>query len=79
MNIPFDEVVTRKEIDQELEYANEGWRTFFNMYYRLTSQKDYYGNQIAPQQLVDEIIFINNVYKDLTERIGKIVSCFPKG
>jgi hypothetical protein len=70
MNIDYDEPVFRKEVESEAEYVEQGWKVFFNIYYRLCNQR-------APPTLIQEIVDINNLYKQLHEKIGKVKNYFP--
>ena len=65
-----NEPVFQQDIDTELEYANEGWRNFYNFYDRLKAQG-------APQELLAKVAEITNIYKNLTEGISTIQPCFP--
>lgn len=69
-NIDSWEPVFRKDVEAEEEYSTQGWRVFFDLYTRLNSQQ-------APPELLARVAEINNIYKDLTEKIVAIKPCFP--
>jgi hypothetical protein len=70
MNQDLTEPVFQQDIDTEHEYATEGWKNFFEFYTRLKAQG-------APPELLNKVVEITNIYKNLTESIAGIQQCFP--
>lgn len=71
MTINYTDPVFQKDIENEEEYAESGWKTFYAMYFQLQYQG-------APQELLEKVVEINHLYKELKERLSEIKQCFPK-
>ena len=69
--IQYDEPVIFKDIDAELEYAKEGMNNFTEFYYRLSYQQ-------APTTLVQEMAELAQMYKQTTDKLERILHCFPR-
>jgi len=72
MNIDLNDPIFRTDIEHEAEYAEQGWKTFYAMYFQLQ-------NQGAPPELLERVVEINHLYKELGERLADIKQCFPEG
>jgi hypothetical protein len=71
-NIHYDEPVLQKDIAAEQEFAVQGMESATEFYFRLSHQG-------APQALLQELAFITQEYKDIKERLERILPCFPRG
>jgi hypothetical protein len=71
MSIDIYEPIFQQDIEAEEEYAIQGWKVFYTFYNRL-------GTQGAPPELLARVVEINNLYRDLAEKISAIHPCFPK-
>jgi hypothetical protein len=70
MSIDLNDPVFYQDVKAEEEYSAQGWKVFYDFYCRLSAQG-------APAELVAKVVEINNLYKEMNERITAIKPFFP--
>jgi hypothetical protein len=70
--IQYDDPVTLKDIEAEINYAQEGMENFTEFYYRLSHQN-------APLELVAEMATAAQLYQQIQKRLEALTACFPRG
>ena len=65
------EPISQRDMESEEEYAVQGWKVFYRFCNQLNAQG-------APPELLARVIEINNLYRDMAEKIAVIKICFPK-
>ena len=65
------EPISQRDMEYEEEYATQGWKLFYTFYSRLSAQG-------APPELLARVAEINNLYRDVAEKVAAIKPCFPK-
>lgn len=62
--------VTRRDIMSEAEYAENGWKTFYSIFQRLSAQG-------APQELLKEVAEVSDMYMNIYRKLKVVGFCFP--
>lgn len=64
--------IFQSDIKSEEEFATEGWRSFYAMFFQLQHQG-------APNELLERVVEINLLYQELLLKLADIKQCFLKG